>query len=190
MISIQAHRATIGAFLNNRNGRKEKEVLSVYHQQKFAAQGFDGNSVTQYFLRTFGLAFIILILSCNYSLAFLKFFKLLSDGDVESNPGADYIIVKVVQGNFYQGHPQFGVTAGIQCACNSLFSICWSVIRRAALWSSTDLDYILIKGDSTYKSLRANNYLSFEELSRNASTDAGELTIHFLNSEHGELTEL
>ena len=70
MISIQAYRATIGAFLNNRNGRKEKEVLSAYHQQKFAAQGFDGNSVTQYFLRTFRLAFIILILSCNYSLAF------------------------------------------------------------------------------------------------------------------------
>ena len=40
-----------------------------------------------------------------------------------------------------------------------------------------------------YKSLGANNYLSFEELPRTASTDAGELTIHFLNSEHGELTE-
>ena len=42
------------------------------------------------------------------------------------------------------------VTSGMQCACNSLFSICWSTVRRVAIWKNTDLNYILIKGDEVF----------------------------------------
>ena len=51
-------------------------------------------------------------------------------GDIESNTGP-YDLLKSVQGNFSQGNVgMFGETAGHQCACNALFSICWSLVRK------------------------------------------------------------
>ena len=41
----------------------------------------------------------------------LKLLKLLTDGDVESNSGPTFKILKVIQGYFHQGHPKFGHTA-------------------------------------------------------------------------------
>ena len=108
------------------------------------------------FLKLYGLGFLIMVIICNFNVAaFLKISKLLSDGDIESNPGPTYEILKAVQGSFNQGHPQFG--SGMQCACNSLFSICWSTLRRVAIWKNTDLDYILIKGENCYQGELTSN---------------------------------
>ena len=54
-----------------------------------------------------------MVIICNFNVAFLKISKLLTDDDIESNPGPTYEIVKAVQGSFNQGHPQFGATSGV-----------------------------------------------------------------------------
>ena len=41
-----------------------------------------------------------------------------------------YSVLKSVQGFYNQGHERFGATAGMPCTCISLFSLCWSVIRK------------------------------------------------------------
>ena len=57
-------------------------------------------------------------------------------GDVELNPGP-YAIIRSIQGSFNQGNVAlFGETAGRQCVCNALFSICWSVVRDICNWKS------------------------------------------------------
>ena len=44
-------------------------------------------------------------------MSFLKITKLLADGDVKSNPGPAYSLLKTISGSFHQGHPKFGKTA-------------------------------------------------------------------------------
>ena len=75
-------------------------------------------------------------------------------GDVESNPGL-YESIRSVQGNINQGNIALfgGGTAGKQCTCNALFSICWYVVCDVCFWKSVDLDYILVGGDKLYKLL-------------------------------------
>ena len=51
--------------------------------------------------------------------------RILNVGDVESNPGLTYKILKVVQGSFHQGDIRFGETAGRQCVCTTLYAIVW-----------------------------------------------------------------
>ena len=50
----------------------------------------------------------------------------------------------------------FGVTAGRQSACNALYSIAWSVVKRISQWKSFDLDHIIMTGDRMYKLLKLN----------------------------------
>ena len=79
-------------------------------------------------------------------------------GDVEYNP---------VQGSFSQGNiALFGETAGRQCACKPLFSICWSVVQEISFWKTIDLDFILVEGDKLYKSLNFQGYLNIDQLPR------------------------
>ena len=40
------------------------------------------------------------------------------------------IFKSCVQGSFSQNDPRFGDSAGMQCACNTLASLCWSVNRK------------------------------------------------------------
>ena len=47
----------------------------------------------------------------------------------------------------YQGDSRFGATAGVQCTCNSLFELYWSVICNVYQWQTFDLDHVLCKGD-------------------------------------------
>ena len=69
-------------------------------------------------------------------------------GDVELNPGP-FEMVRTVQESFNQGNVAFfGETAGRQCACNALFSTCWSFVREMSFWKTTDLDFILVEGDT------------------------------------------
>ena len=62
-------------------------------------------------------------------MAFLKVILLLA-GDIESNPGSSdhkKKNQKSVLVSFHQGHTKFGATAGIQCACTALHSICLKI---------------------------------------------------------------
>lgn len=64
----------------------------------------------------------------------------------------------VVQGNFHQGDSKFGYTAGIQCSCNTLVSICFSKFREIKYWKALDLDFILEEGDKNFKQLGLTQY--------------------------------
>ena len=71
-------------------------------------------------------------------------------GDLDSNPGPNYSIEKVIQGSFHQGNPRFGRTAGVQCACNYLFALCWSQVKTVSRWNKSDLNHVLTEGDLLY----------------------------------------
>lgn len=58
--------------------------------------------------------------------------------DNESNPGPDYVTKKMVQGSFNQGNQRFGRSTGIYCACNSLYTLCWSSVRKVCVWNILD----------------------------------------------------
>ena len=74
--------------------------------------------------------------------------------DIETNPGPTYNLEKIVHGSFHQGNSQlFGETAGIQCACNALYALCWTQIKQIFHWVRRDLDHILVEGYNLYKSL-------------------------------------
>ena len=73
---------------------------------------------------------------------------------------------KVTQGSFHQGNEKFGDTAGKQCACCSLFSVAFTLIKSPGHWDCKDLDFILENGDCIYKELNTNIFLMFDELPR------------------------
>ena len=83
-------------------------------------------------------------------------------GDAGLNPGSYEIIISV-QVSFKQGNVALFGQVGRQCACNALFSICWSVVRDICNWNSVDLDYILVEGDNFYKSLNCRDYLNVDQ---------------------------
>ena len=59
-----------------------------------------------------------------------------------------YNIESVAQGSYHQGNRElFGETAGIQCACNSLYDLCWVLTKEIFHLSKSDLDHILVQGD-------------------------------------------
>ena len=65
-----------------------------------------------------------------------------------------YHVLKKVQGTFNQGNVAlFGDTACKNCACNALFSVCYSVVTKVSISNSYDLDDVLIEGDKIYKLL-------------------------------------
>jgi len=100
-----------------------------------------------------------------------------------------------VQGTFNQGHPKFGETAGVQCACNALFSICWSKVRKINQWTTSDLDHILDNGDSIYKYLLYGPgplnqicHLNVDDLPREINLSHGQISLDFLELKDGELS--
>ena len=74
-----------------------------------------------------------------------------------------------IQGSFSQTDPRFGESAGIQCACNTLVSLCWSANRRANIWKTSDLDFILTKGNELFEFVNLKRSLYFDELPKNLS---------------------
>ena len=104
-------------------------------------------------------------------------------GDIESNPGPRYVVAKVVQGSFHQGNERFGSTAGIQCACNSLYALCWSKVKKVFAWNISDLDHILTQGDLLYKSLGKNCLLAVDELPRSVNINDNNISLVFTRLE-------
>ena len=113
----------------------------------------------------------------HFLFVYLFMLKLLLSGDVELNPGPSYNLVKVVKASLHQANPMFGNTAGTQCACNALFSICWALWKNVGFWYTDDLDYILIKGDELRKSIKLNRYLGMEDLPNNVDVEGNNVTI-------------
>ena len=122
------------------------------------------------FLRTFGLLCLIVVLYFNLNIYILKITKLLADGDMESNLGPSYSLLKTISGSFHQGHPKFGKRAGAQCACNALFAIWWATVRKISIWESLDLDSILNYGDQLYKQVNKPGLISVEDLPNSVDT--------------------
>ena len=60
----------------------------------------------------------------------------------------------------------FGETAGRQCSCCALFSICFSLVKRPTYWKPCDLDFIVREGDKLYKAENTSLYLMATELPR------------------------
>uniref|UniRef100_A0A7M5XKG6 Uncharacterized protein n=1 Tax=Clytia hemisphaerica TaxID=252671 RepID=A0A7M5XKG6_9CNID len=58
----------------------------------------------------------------------------------------------------------FGHTAGKQCAAITVFSVCWTNIRKINVWKDYDLDYILHKGDKVFKDTGINRPLYINKL--------------------------
>ena len=86
--------------------------------------------------------------------------RLIIDGDIESNPSPTYVIEKAIRGSYHQDDQRFGNTAGIQCACNSLYALCWSQIKKVNSWNTSDLDHILTEGDKLHITLNTFGMLS------------------------------
>ena len=89
---------------------------------------------------------------------------LLQSGDIETNPGPTFSI-STIKGSFHQGNPKYGPTAGTQCMCNSLASLCYSKIILPRFWTTNDIDTVLTLGNSEYSRLGfVNDYLSFDDI--------------------------
>ena len=102
------------------------------------------------------------------------------DGDIESNPGPTYVIEKAVHGSYHQGDQPFGNTEGVQCACNSLYALCLSQIKKVNSWNTTDLDHILTERDKLYKTLNTFDVLSVDDLLRFVNIYDQNVQIEFL----------
>ena len=189
MISLESYRAKIGSFVTKARHIQRSSHFFGLNRRRSNIFGDTPNYfcvneeyARKYFLRALGVVILLLILTLNLDFSVLKLLKLLTDGDVESNPGPTFKILKVIQGSFHQGHHKFGHTAGIQCACNSLYALCWSVIKCVSVWTTSDLDYVLENGDCLYKSLNTNLTLNVDELPRNVTIEGCSLKVILLEN--------
>ena len=176
MITLEAYRARIGCF--HSKGQKAK------HQKCPSFQSFESGGYFSYpaeFVQTFIMFVFILTLKLNINLATQKLSMLLLDGDIESNPGpVTYKIQKAILGTFHQGHSKFGSTSGIQCCCNALYAICFSLVKKVSIWKSWDLDYILENGDAVFKSIGMLRALSTNELPHHIMIEDNSIEIEML----------
>ena len=58
----------------------------------------------------------------------------------------------------------FCETAGIHCACNALYGLCWTQIKQIFHWVRRNLDHISVEGDNLYKSLHTSGMVSVDQL--------------------------
>ena len=123
MITIEAYRARIGCFfVKHHRGTQTKKS-----HRSFETGCCGWNALFHIWIFLF-----ILTLSIKINMAFLEVSLLLLGGDIESNPGPPVTgkIQKVVLGTLHQGHAKFGDIAGIQCSCNVLYAICFSIVKK------------------------------------------------------------
>ena len=178
-LTVEAYRARIGCLHSKgqiRKGQRGSKVPSFK----------SGSLPYPEFVQTFLMFVFILTLRLNINMAVLKLSMLLLDGDIESNPGpVTYKIQKAVLGTFHQGHAKFGSTSGIQCSCNAVYAICFSLMKKVSIWKSWDLDYILEKGDAVFKSIDIPRALSMNELPRNILIENSNIEIEMLSEYFG-----
>ena len=95
------------------------------------------------------------------------------------------VLADVIQA---KGDIRYGTTAGIQCSCMSLMSICWSIVKTIARWDSDDLDRILQNGDCLFKSLSIYRLLGVEDLPAEVSNCGHVFRIELLENKAREIT--
>ena len=165
MISIDAYRLTIGNF---NNSSKQLNLRTIC----------DGITMGSY-VSSSGIS--DLLKPTRFITLFFLSIILLSSGDIETNPGPTFSI-KSVQGSYHQNNPKYGVTAGTQCMCNSLASVCYANVKQVRYWTTWDLDKILDFGNKTYSSLGyTKEYLSFDDLPSTFSM--GDIVLELQKSE-------
>ena len=79
----------------------------------------------------------------------------------------------------------FRETAGIQCACISLFAISYSTLKEVNRWGQFNLDTILINGDALYKSLCRQTLLTVEDLPRDFKMGEETVFVQFRENKYG-----
>ena len=156
---------TIGCFLVKAqflsSASKYQKVLNIA-RTKGKSISYESGSAETWSKTTIVMS--LLCISLLLGLGLRSFNTLIIDGDVESNPGPAYVIEKAICGSYHQGDRRFSDTAGVQRACNSLYALCWSQIRKVDFWDRLDLDHILTKGDRLYKTLNTFDMLSVDDL--------------------------
>ena len=148
MISIEAYRAVIGIFIFITPIRA-KTFLHGMTRSKF-----NRNRILRLFQQSSALYVMFVFITVS----------LLIAGDIESNPGP-YTLNKVIEGGFHQGDKRFGNTAGSQCMCNALWSICYSQLKCVRYWKEWDINRILELGNDLYVTLGyTDQHLSLSDL--------------------------
>ena len=168
MVTIQAHQNVIGSYYDKTRllspyGHGNSNSLSRYTNGKNPVIKIKGS------VKLFGhlsLKMIVVLFCVGLIVQDVISDKILQDGDIENNPGPTYNIERVEQGSFHQGNRKelFGESAGIQCACNSLYALCWVQIKQIFHWGKSDLDHILVEDDCLYKSLGTLDMFSANQL--------------------------
>ena len=106
---------------------------------------------------------------------------LLACGDIETNPGSTFFQL-VLRKALPTSDLKYGRTAGTQCECNSLASLCYSKIILPRYWTTKDIDSVLTFGNSEYSRLGfVNEYLSFDDIP--ATFNLGEHVMELNKSE-------
>ena len=175
-MGIEAHRFATGRFYATAIKLLSLGIVSATSrkQQTSCSRNFRKNCLGNYKVSLiFGLVF-----SC--SLYFSSIGLLELSGDVESNPGPTYSIEKVTKGSFHQRNPRFGRIAGVKCACNSLFALCWSQVKTVSRWNKSDLNHVLTEGDLLFKSLNVVDMLTADDLPRSIVMCNIEFPVDFL----------
>ena len=180
MIAIELYRTRIGCFSSGlcKKGKSKKEQVCC-RPNVFKTE------LLLFFVQTCIIFIYLITLKFNINMSFLKLAMLLIDGDVESNPGTAYNIQKSVLGSFHQAHTKFGNSAGIQCSCNALYAICFSIIKRVSLWKSFDLDYILDHGDTIFKTIGIPRSPFLNELPQSIAIENTNIDIKLLANYFG-----
>ena len=122
MLAIEAHRLVMGRICAKAIMLSSQNVVSKKQQGKKPSSISLTKEFSDTAVSSISKGFVSLIVV-------LGFIVFQLSGDVESNPGPTYAIEKVISGSFHQGDARFGTTAGIQCACNSLFALCFSQVK-------------------------------------------------------------
>ena len=148
MISIDAYRVTIGAF---NNSSRQLNLRTICRGLTIGCH-ISSTGISKLLKPTRFVTLFILIAI------------LINCGDIETNPGPTFSI-KTVHGSCHQANPKFGPTAGTQCMCNSLASLCYFKIKPLRFWTTSDIDIILDYGNAAYSRLGfVNEYLSFDDI--------------------------
>ena len=98
-----------------------------------------------------------------------------------------YKIQKSVSGSFHQANIIFLDAAGMQCSCNALYAICFSLYKNVSVWKSQDLDYVLEHGDALFKRVVIPRALTMDELPNNVSIEGNNIEIEMLSTCSGLL---
>ena len=77
----------------------------------------------------------------------------------------------------------------MQCACNTLASLCWSVNRNVNIWKTFDLDFVLTKGNEIFEFVNLKRSLYFDKLPKDFQYAGIEFKIEFSRVDNGFFRE-